>query len=477
MATIPVLPSHIDIAASDDEPALETGANVGAYRPRTVYGVLTPTTVDDVQTIARCFAESSDAPPLHALSTGRNWGLGSKEPATDGVVRVDMAGLDRMRQIDTEHGWAVVEPGVTQLQLADALTGTDRMLNVTASSGYTSIVGNMLDRGVGLYGPRIEDLLGLEVVLPDGNLLKVGWWPREDGTSPAINVHGLGPSLLGLFSQSNLAIVTTAVVRLHPRPAARRTLSLTIAEGSFARAVDALRGIALNGLNRGVIKIYDGVANESYGGGSGAATALLNVEGTPASVEAISGIVKDDLMRSGAFDSYADSTDETLHGDTVFDVVHAAFGGDPSQNEKMLRSAVGVDADAVDAVGGGWLFFLPYVPFDGPAIQQARELLQQVYKETGVVCGSTVNALNGDVIDLVVTIRFRRAEQQTARAHRALDRLYELFTAHGFLPYRLDVDHAAQIDAITANSGTRDLQRQLKSVLDSQRVIAPGRYA
>jgi len=442
-----------------------------------VYSVLTPTTVEDVQTIVRRFAESPDAPPLHAISTGRNWGLGSKEPATDGVVRVDMSGLDSIRQIDTEHGWAVIEPGVTQLQLAGTLAGTDRMLNVTASSGHTSIVGNMLDRGVGLYGPRIEDLLGLEVTLPNGELLKVGWWPREDGTAPAINVHGLGPSLLGLFSQSNLALATAAVVRLHPRPAARRTLSLTIAENSFAQAVDALRNIALNGLNRGVIKIYDDVANQSYGGGSGAATALLNIEGTPASVDAISGIVKDELMRSGAFDSYADSTDETLHGDTVFDVVHAAFGGDPSQNERMLRSAVGVDADSVDAVGGGWLFFLPYVPFDGPAVLQARELLQQVREETGVVCGSTVNALNGDVIDLVVTIRFRRAEQQTAQAHRALDRLYELFTAHGFLPYRLDVDHAAQIDAITANSGARDLQRRLKSLLDDQKVIAPGRYA
>lgn len=477
MVQIPGLPGHIDVASRDRESSIEAEKNVGDYRLRRLHGVLRPTVVGDVQTIVRRFAESSDAPSLHAISTGRNWGLGSKESATDGVARVDMSGLSEIRHVDIEHGWAVVEPGVTQLELASELAGTTRMLNVTASSGHTSVVGNMLDRGVGLYGPRIEDLLGLEVVLPDGNLLKVGWWPRKDGTSPAINVHGLGPSLLGLFSQSNLAIVTAAVVRLHPRPAARRTLSLTIAEGSFARAVDALRGIALNGLNRGVIKIYDGVANESYGGGSGAATALLNVEGTPASVEAISGIVKDDLMRSGAFDSYADSTDETLHGDTVFDVVHAAFGGDPSQNERMLRSAVGVDADAVDAVGGGWLFFLPYVPFDGPAILQARELLQQVHEETGVVCGSTVNALNGDVIDLVVTIRFRRAEQQTARAHRALDRLYELFTAHGFLPYRLDVDHAAQIDAITANSGTRDLQHQLKSVLDSQRVIAPGRYA
>ncbi|WP_137802240.1 FAD-binding protein [Kocuria sp. 2SI] len=477
MTQVPNIAEQIETILGEDRAPLPPQRNVGEYEPRTTYGDLRPASVDEVRAIVRRFSESPDAPQLYAVSTGRNWGLGSKESATDGATRIELSGLGTIRQIDLEHGWAVIEPGVTQLDLATRLTDTSRMLNVTASSGHTSILGNALDRGVGLYGPKIDDLLGLEVVLPTGEAIRSGWWPRDDGVATPLNTHGLGASHLGLFSQSNLGIVTAGIIRLHPRPSARRTLSLTFAERDYSTAVDALRGIALNGLNRGVIKIYDDVSNQSYGGAAGTFTALLNVEGTPETVEAVSKVVRAELESSGAFASYTDSTDGTLRGDTVFDVVDAAFSGDPSHNERMLRAAVGAEAEDVDEHGGGWLFFLPYVPFDGSSVMHARELLAQVRAETGVECGSTVNALNPDVIDLVVTIRFARTAEAAERAHKALDRLYELFIEAGFPPYRLDVDHATTTDSTAASPASVDLKRQLKAVLDPHSLIAPGRYA
>ena len=477
MTQPPNITDQIGTIVSDERTPLPAQTNVGEYEARTTYGILKPTSVEEVCAIVRRFSESPDAPRLHAVSTGRNWGLGSKESAIDGVARIELSTLDAIRQIDLEHGWAVIEPGVTQLDLATKLTDTPRMINVTASSGHTSVLGNALDRGVGLYGPKIEDLLGVEVVLPSGEVIRSGWWPRDDGVATPLNGHGLGVSHLGLFSQSNLGIVTAGIVRLHPRPTARRTLSLTFVERNYSAAVDALRSVALNGLNRGVIKIYDGVSNQSYGGTAGTFTALLNVEGTPETVEAVSKAVKTDLESSGAFDSYADSTDGTLRGDTVFDVVDAAFAGDPSQNERMLRAAVGTEAENVDEHGGGWLFFLPYVPFDGRSVMAARELLAQVRGETGVECGSTVNALNSDVIDLVVTIRFSRTEEAIERAHKALNRLYELFIEAGFPPYRLDVDHAETTSSTAASPANVDLKLRLKAIIDPHSLLAPGRYA
>ncbi len=216
MTTLPKLPDSIPVTANADGSPLPAESNVGRYRPRRKQGILTPSTVEDVQAVVRGF--SGSALSLHAISTGRNWGLGSKEAAANDAARIELSGMREIRAINLDHGWAVIEPGVTQLDLAGKLAGTSRMLNVTASSGHTSVIGNTLDRGVGLYGPRINDLLGVEAVLPDGELVKIGWWPREDGTATALNIHGLGTSLLGLFSQSNLAVITGAVMRLHPRP-------------------------------------------------------------------------------------------------------------------------------------------------------------------------------------------------------------------------------------------------------------------
>ncbi|GGU44204.1 hypothetical protein [Lentzea flava] len=56
------------------------------------------------------------------------------------------------------------------------------MLNVTVSAAETSVLGNALDRGSSLRHQRVHDLLGLEVVLPGGELVHVGWWPEEKPT-------------------------------------------------------------------------------------------------------------------------------------------------------------------------------------------------------------------------------------------------------------------------------------------------------
>ncbi|MEC4156513.1 FAD-binding protein, partial [Escherichia coli] len=82
-----------------------------------------------------------------------------------------------VRKIDTDQGWAIIEPGVTQGELSELLIGTQKMLNITASSAHSSFLGNALDRGVGLRHQRTEDLVGIEVLLPTGKIIRVGWWP------------------------------------------------------------------------------------------------------------------------------------------------------------------------------------------------------------------------------------------------------------------------------------------------------------
>ncbi|MGW0819543.1 FAD-binding oxidoreductase [Streptomyces viridiviolaceus] len=447
------------------------------FSPRDIYGIVRPRTVEEVRETVRAFARTEGGPRLQALSTGRNWGLGSREPARDSVVTMELQDLDAIRDLDVEGGWAIVEPGVTQLRLAELLDGTDRMLNVTASSGHTSVLGNIVDRGVGLRRQRTLDLAGLEVVLPDGELLRVGWWPHGEHPG-AVNPQGLGPSPLALFTQSDLGIVTAGVVRLLPRPETQCVLRLGFDSGRLVEAIDELRRWTAQGLVSGVLKVYDTVSTRSYGGLADEYLAHLCVSGTERSVAAVSRVLGEEAGASGLFTRVLRSDEHPpADDDMVAQAVERLYAGDPSRNETMLRSAVGQDADRVDTEGGGWLFFLPLIPFTGRAVARAQKLLDQVHAETGVRAGSTINALDADVVDLVVSFRFPRTEPDARRAHRALDRTYELFAEAGFHPYRLDSDHHQWVDRLSGDPAARAFVRRLKQTLDPRLVIAPGRYA
>jgi 4-cresol dehydrogenase (hydroxylating) flavoprotein subunit len=458
-------------------PAAGLGPNAGLYRPRAVLGVIRPRTAEETRRVVELFAGGETSARLHTFSTGGNWGLGSREPARDGAVVLDLSGLDRIRDIDVARGWAVLEPGVTQGRLARLLEGSERMLNVTASSAHTSVVGNALDRGVGLRHQRVEDLTGLEVVLPSGESIRVGWWPEPDRPTP-VYTHGLGPSLVQLFVQSDLGVVTAATVRLLPRPEALRVVRLNFTADKVEAATAEVRRWVGQGLARGVVKIYNESAARAYGSPPGQYLVHVCVDGTRQAVDALSGVVTAEALGSALFSAVSDTdaSDPAAGNHEVAVRVERAYAGDADPADVLFEAKTGRPAARLDEEGG-FLFFLPLVPFTGAALARAAELLEQVRAETGMRCGATFNALNADVVDCVVTMRFTREGDEAERAHRALDRLYELFTAEGFIPYRLDIGHTGWADRLAPGTGARAFARRLKDAVDPFHVIAAGRYA
>ncbi|MDP9642260.1 4-cresol dehydrogenase (hydroxylating) [Actinopolyspora lacussalsi] len=399
--------------------------------------------------------------------------MGSREPVADGTVLLDVGELDTLRALSTEGGWAIVEPGVTQGELAARLRGTDRMLNVTASSAHTSVLGNALDRGVGLRRQRVADLVGLEIVLPDGELVRIGWWPDlADGTSSAIYPYGLGPSLVQLFAQSDLGVATAGVVRLMPRPERMNTERFEFDRQDLLAAVDELRRWVRQGLVNGVVKIYDATANQLYGAASAGYRAHVCIDGLDTAVERVSEVVAAEAARSSVLTRLPEPDGD----DVVSTMVDNAYAGDPDTNDWLLEATFRRSASEVDEGELGWLFFLPLVPFTGEDVAHAYELLECVHRETGVRPGATVNALDGDVVDFVVSMKYPRRTAEAEDAHRALDRLYELFGTAGYRPYRLDVDHAGWNDGAPHTENARCLSRRIKDLIDPNFVLAPGRY-
>jgi FAD/FMN-containing dehydrogenase len=100
-----------------------------------------------------------------------------------GTVILDLHKMNKIIEINEEYAYAIVEPGVTFIDLHEEIQR--RKLNLWLSVpaiGWGSVIGNTLERGIG-YTPEAahyKQQCGMEVVLPDGDLLRTGMGVVED---------------------------------------------------------------------------------------------------------------------------------------------------------------------------------------------------------------------------------------------------------------------------------------------------------
>ena len=215
-------------------------SNVGGVK-RSIPAVLRPVSTDEVLKIVAI--ANRYKVPVHPVSLGRNWGLGSSVPVRDGMVVVELGRMNAIREVNVKHHYAVIEPGVTQRQLYEYIRDNKLplVMNVTGAAGATSLIGNAMERGIGYFASRAEALTGLEVVLGNGTILKTGFGHFEDAQAKYIYKFGIGPFLDGLFSQSNFGIVTSAAVDLMPKRDAHMAVIARISDPEkLAAFVDAI---------------------------------------------------------------------------------------------------------------------------------------------------------------------------------------------------------------------------------------------
>jgi len=154
-----------------------------------------------------------------------------------GSVLVMLSRMNRILQIDPRNRMAVVEPGVVNLQLARALAGTGLHFAPDPSSQGAATIGGNVGTNAGgphtlKYGVTVNHVLGLEIVLSDGEVLQVG---------PVRDPGELDLASLLVGSEGTLGIVTRIWVRLTPNPQECRTMrALFDSVGDATRAVSAI---------------------------------------------------------------------------------------------------------------------------------------------------------------------------------------------------------------------------------------------
>ena len=189
-----------------------------AYRQLPMVVVLPETVRQVSQVLAYCHAEGIKVVPRGAGTSLSGGAL----PLEDGVL-LGMAKFNRIREIDFDNRIAVVEPGVTNLAVSNAVADAGFYYAPDPSSQIAcTIGGNVAENSGGVhclkYGMTTNNVLGCEMVLMNGEIIRLGGAHLDSG----------GYDLLGLVTGSEglLGVVTEVTVRLLRKPETARAVMI-----------------------------------------------------------------------------------------------------------------------------------------------------------------------------------------------------------------------------------------------------------
>src|SRR5215475_8916632 len=220
---------------------------LSAYRTMPLVVVL-PSTVEQVSAILRYCQDNK----VKVVPRGAGTSLsGGSMPVGDAIL-LGLGKFNRILEIDYANRCAVVQPGVTNLAITQAVEGAGFYYAPDPSSQIAcSIGGNVAENSGGVhclkYGTTTNNLLGLQMVTADGEVIRLG----------GRHLDSEGYDLLGLMTGSEglLGVVTEVTVRILRRPATARALLLGFP--SNEQAGDCVAAVIAAGIIPGGMEMMD----------------------------------------------------------------------------------------------------------------------------------------------------------------------------------------------------------------------------
>jgi len=303
----------------EDVIAYENDASVFRALPD---AVVFPTSTEEVAAVVRICREYGA--PL--IPRGSGTGLaGGTVPLTGGVLLVT-AKMNRILEIDLDSRIAVVQPGLVNIDLTRAVFDQGYFFAPDPSSQVAcSIGGNVANNSGGVhtlsYGVTTNHVLGLTVVLPDGEVVRLGAGAPD---APGLDVVGL---FVG--SEGTLGIVTEITVRLMRRREAVRTF-LAVFE-SVRAAGQTVSDLIAGGLVPQALEMIDDVTIEAVEPAVGAgipldcgAALLIELEGLADGFAAQEAVIRRVCAANGA--RWVRAADDPAERDRLWAARKGAFG-------------------------------------------------------------------------------------------------------------------------------------------------------
>ncbi len=394
--------------------------------------------------------------PVTARGAGYGY-VGSCVPSKKGIA-LSLMRMNRIKEIHFADAVAIVEPGVLTGELKAAVRAQKLFYPPDpASMKDCSIGGNVATNAGGprclKYGVTRHYVIGLEVVLANGEVLRTGGRVHKNKT---------GFDLLGLFvgSEGMLGVVTEITLRLLPLPPERATLSAAFDRMSIAAA--AVNEIFAAGFLPSALEIADAftlqAAREKIGKAivpEGNAHLLVDLDGQEQSVRGEADAIRDLLATKNP------------------NALQVAHGEEDCERMWALRREF---SESLRATGLTKLNQDVVVPLSH--IVDLVEFAQTLQTKHGFPIACFGHAGDGNIHVNIMADRFNRDAAVREKVQRALDELFAQVLAWGGV---ITGEHGIGLAKKrwwpqATSDVSRELHRKIKAALDPDNILNPGKF-
>lgn len=411
--------------------------------------VVFPRTTEQVSAILRSAHEHR----VPVVPRGAGSGLTGGSNALDGSVVLCLERMRHVRGVDAGNGYVETEPGLLNTELRDHVARYGLWYAPDpASKDFCSIGGNVNTNAGGLccvkYGVTRDAVLGLEVVLADGRIARVG---RR--TVKGVAGYDLAGVLVG--SEGTLGVVTMARLRLRPLPPAATTMVALFDDVAAAgRAVERIMATTTPSL----LELLDRTTMQ--------AVEEWRPSGLPTEAGALL-LAQSDMPGASALQE-ADAMLEAC-------LAAGAMEGYRSEDEDQAEMLLGARRMAIPALEakGDWL--LDDVALPRTALAAAVAEIERIAEQHDVLIGTFGHAGDGNLHPTIVTPR--GDAEAAARGLAAFDDILGVALRHGGT---VTGEHGVGLlkrQALGAelDETSRDLHRRLKDAFDPRGILNPGK--
>lgn len=390
--------------------------------------------------------------PVIARGAGTNLS-GGTIPEHGGII-LEMSRMNRILSIDTANRRAVVQPGVVNLDLQDALTPYDFVFPPDPASQKTSTLGGNVGENAGgphclKHGVTSKYVYGMEVVLADGEIINVGG-NIEDG--PGYDLRGL---LIG--SEGILGIVTGMILHIVPKPETSRTLLVIF--DTLEKASQTVSDIISAGIIPGALELLDKTLCQVIEQGASA--------GYPTDAEAVLLVELEGLDDS--LERQIKDISEICERNKARELRVAQTAEEKAALWQGRRGAFGAIARICPQ----------YVVMDGTVprnrMVEAMRQVGEIARKYGVTIANVAHAGDGNLHPLILFDI--NSEEQQAAARQAGEDILEICLSLGGT---ITGEHGVGLEklhAMNAMFSPADLgaMQMVKSVFDPEGILNPGK--
>jgi glycolate oxidase len=415
-------------------------------------GVLIPASTGEISKIMKIANQER----IYITPRGAGTNICGGSVAKKGGLVMAFHRMNKILEIDPDNMCAVVQPGVVNADLQQTVASSGLMYPPDPASMFVSTIGGNValnaggPRGV-KYGVTRDYLLGLEVVLPSGNVIRTGGKTLK-------SVSGYDLTRLMCGSEGTLGIITEITVRLVPLPPAKATLQAMFSDlDDAAKTVSAIIG---SGIIPTTLELIDKVVLDVIGNYGGArfrkdaqALLLIEVDGEASQVEAQGERIETFCRQRGAVEVERASTSEDA--DKLWQARRTAFGAVASLRPNCIVEDATVPVKRLPEI-----------------IRKIVDLADKYQLKIGVLA----HAGDGNLHPLIMTDL--KDKDEMIRVDKALEEMYETAMAMGGT---LSGEHGIGIAKnrfmhMEFNDSAIEMMLGIKKVFDPNVILNPGSF-